>query len=203
MDELKSMLMKHFVMKDMGPLHYILGIGCIQEESRIGLTQNAYIEKLVDKYGLTEAKPVSTPSDPNVVLQKDDGFSKPVHKTMFQSLVGSLLYAALGTRPDIQYAVSNVAKYSAAPTQAHLNAAKRVLRYLKGTKNFALWYCQTDGQVIGYSDADFARNKDDRHSVSGYVFMLRCGAISCLVGEFVVIETLMNPRPETLSNNEL
>eukprot|EP00794_Sanderia_malayensis_P021173 gene21173-23248_t len=77
MDELKSMLMKHFVMKDMGPLHYILGIGCIQEESRIGLTQNAYIEKLVDKYGLTEAKPVSTPSDPNVVLQKDDGFSKP------------------------------------------------------------------------------------------------------------------------------
>eukprot|EP00794_Sanderia_malayensis_P014480 gene14480-15982_t len=111
MDELKSMLMKHFVMKDMGPLHYILGIGCIQEESRIGLTQNAYIEKLVDKYGLTEAKPVSTPSDPNVVLQKDDGFSKPVDKTMFQSLVGSLLYAALGTRPDIQYAVSNVAKY--------------------------------------------------------------------------------------------
>ena len=139
MDELKLMFMKHFIMKDMGPLHYILGIGCIQEESRIGLTQNAYIEKLVDKYGLTEAKPVSTPSDPNVTLQKDDGFSKPVNKKMFQSLVGSLLYAALATRPDVQYAVSNGAKYSAAPTQAHWNAAKRVLRYLKGTKNFALW----------------------------------------------------------------
>eukprot|EP00794_Sanderia_malayensis_P002365 gene2365-2726_t len=86
MDELKSMLMKHFVMKDMGPLHYILGIGCIQEESRIGLTQNAYIEKLVDKYGLTEAKPVSTPSDPNVVLQKDDGFSKPMIDILFPDM---------------------------------------------------------------------------------------------------------------------
>ena len=94
MDELKVMFMKHFIMKDMGPLHYILGVGCIQEDLCIGLTQNAYIEKLVDKYGLTEANPVSTPSDPNVILQKDDRFSKPVNKKMFQSLVGSLLYAA-------------------------------------------------------------------------------------------------------------
>ena len=90
---------------------------------------------------------------------------------MFQSLVGSLLYAAWGTRPDIQYAVSNVAKYSAAPTQAQWNAAKRVLHY------------QTDEQVIGYSDADFARNVDDRHFVSGYVFMLGNGAISWYSGK--------------------
>ena len=60
--ELKSMLMKHVFMKDMGPLHYILGIGCIQEESRIGLTQT--------KYGPTDAKPVTTPSDPNVTLMR-------------------------------------------------------------------------------------------------------------------------------------
>ena len=183
------MFMKHFIMKDVGPLHYILGIGCIQEESRIGLTQNAYIEKLVDKYGLTEAKPVSTPSDPNVTLQKDDGFSKPVNKKMFQSLVGSLLYAALATRSDVQYAVSNVAKYSAAPTQAHWNAAKRVLRYLKGTKNFALWYYQNNEQIIGYSDADFARNIDDRHSVSGYVFILGNGAISWYSGKQKCVST--------------
>ena len=77
--ELKSMLMKHFIMKDIGPLYYILGIGCIQEESHIGLSQTAYIEKLVDKYGLTDAKPVVTPSDPNVILLKDDGLAKQVN----------------------------------------------------------------------------------------------------------------------------
>ena len=113
---------------------------------------------------------------------KDDGLSKPVNKEMFQSLVGSLLYAALGTRPDIQCAVSNIAKYSTAPNQAHWNAAKRILRYLKGTKNLALWYYQTDEQVTGYSDANFACNVDGRHSVSGYVFMLGSGAISWYSG---------------------
>ena len=82
-----------------------------------------------------------------------------------------------------QYAVSNVAKCSAAPTQGHWNAAKRVLRYLKRTKNFVLLYYQTDEQVIGYSDVDFAHNVDGRHSVSGYVCLLRSGAISWYNGK--------------------
>ena len=108
---------------------------------------------------------------------------------MFQSLVGSLLYAALGTRPDINYAVSNVAKYSALPTQAHWNTAKRILRYLKRTKNLVLWYYQTDEQVIGYSGANFARNVDGCHSVSGCAFISGSGAISWYSGKQKCVST--------------
>ena len=85
------------------------------------MTQEMYIDKLIHKYGMAEAKHVSTPSDPNVTLMKDDGISKPVNQSMYQSLIGSLLYAALGTRHDIQFAVSALARYSANQT-SHTNS---------------------------------------------------------------------------------
>ncbi len=83
------------------------------------------------------------------------------------------MYLSTGTRPDIAFAVSNVAKFSSNPTKQHWTAVKRILRYLKGTRNFGLLY--TNGNVdefIGYSDSDWAGDLDDRKSTSGYV----CGA---------------------------
>jgi len=185
MNKTKKDLMQRFEMKDMGPLHHILGINCIQDvdNGRLGLSQELYIDKLIHKYNLTEANSVSTPSDPNVTLMKDDGVSKPVNQSLYQSLIGSLLYAALGTRPDIQFAVSAVAKYSSKPNQSHLTAALRILRYLKKTKHLILWYEQNDDKVVGFSDADYARDVDDRHSTSGYVFVLGSGAISWYSGK--------------------
>ena len=176
----KDDIMKRFPAKDLGPLHYILGIMCIQDHlnNRIGLTQEMYIDRLINRFGLTEALSVSTPSDVNVTLMKDDGISKPVDKAYYQSIVGSLLYLALATRPDIQFAVSNIAKYNANPDQSHLSAAKRILCYLKKTRSLVLWYKQSEDKLIGYSDADYARDVDDRHSTSGYVFLLGHGAIS-------------------------
>jgi Reverse transcriptase (RNA-dependent DNA polymerase) len=130
MQQLKGSLMQKFQMKDMGPLHQILGISCIQDEEhcKLGLTQEAYIDKLLNKYSL--AWPVSTPSDTNVVLMKSDEVSQPVEKSLYQSMVGSLMYVALATRPDIQFAISNVAKYSTNPDQSHLTVVKRIFRYL-------------------------------------------------------------------------
>ena len=72
-----------------------------------------------------------------VKLKKDDGFSKEVNPVTYQSIVGSLLYAAIATRPDISHAVGVVSKFCSKPTEAHLTAVKRILRYLKGTLNFA------------------------------------------------------------------
>jgi len=137
-----------------------------------------YIDKLINRFGLSDALPVSTQSELNVTLMKDDGVSKPVDKSYYQSLVGCLLYVAVASRPDIQYAVSTVAKYNANPDQSHLTAAKRILRYLMNTKDCVLWYNQN-----GYLDADYARDVDDRHSTSGCVFLFGSGAVSWYSGK--------------------
>ena len=183
MNELKVSLKERYKMKDMGELSYILGISVIQDKEKncVILHQKHYIEAILQKYGMDNAKPVATPADANVKLRKSDGVSKPVDQHTYQSMVGSLLYAAMATRPDIAQAVSAVSKFNANPDAAHLTAVKRILRYLKGTANFALKYEQSDSRaLIGFSDADWAGDQDDRHSTTGNVFLLSGGAVSWL-----------------------
>ena len=96
-------------------------------------------------------------------------------------MVGSLLYAATATRSDIAHAVGVVSKLNSKPTEAHLIAVKRILRYLKGTVNLALQYGKTsDRQLIGYSDADWAGDLDDHHSTTGNLFIMARGLIDWL-----------------------
>ena len=141
MDETKAILCDRFRMKDMGQLHYCLGISIVQnkENNTVYLHQNQYIENMLKKFNMSDSKIVSTPTDINVKLCKNDGFSQPVDKLLYQSLVGSL-YAAIATRPDISYAVGVVAQFCGSPNQSHLIAAKCILRYLKGTAQYALSY---------------------------------------------------------------
>ena len=183
MQRLKDSLKLQFKMKDMGELHYYLGVCIIQDKEgkQVYIHQGQYIEKMLKKFGQTEAKSVSTPADLNVKLQKEDGISRPVDTISYQSIVGSLLYAAITTRPDIAQAVGVVTKFCANPTQSHLTAAKRILRYLKGTGYLGLSYKKcADGNLIGYSDADWAGDVDDRHSTTGNVFLFAKGAVSWL-----------------------
>ena len=102
-----------------------------------------------------------------------------VDQVQFQSAVGSLLYLSIKTRPDITYAVSNVAKFCASPSKQHWTAVKRIMRYLKGTLSLGLLY-RKDGSsdCIGYCDADWAGDMDDRTSTSGYMFQISGAAIS-------------------------
>ena len=160
-----------------------VGVCIVQGKGRkkVYLHQGQYIEKMLKKYGQTEAKTVSTPADFNVKLQKEDSVSRPVEAISYQSIVGSPLYAAITTRPDIAQAVGVVSKFCGNPTQSHLTAAKRILRYLKGTVYLGLNYKKcADGNLIGYSDADWAGDVDDRHSISGNLFLLAKGAVSWL-----------------------
>ncbi len=103
--------------------------------------------------------------------------SRPSHLPVYDWK--SLMYAATATRPDISFAVGVLSKFNSKPSEAHLTAAKRVIRYLKGTTDIALRYSKTvDGNLTGYSDADWAGDLDDRHSTTGNLFMMAGGAIS-------------------------
>ncbi len=120
-----------------------------------------------------------TPADVNVILKRDDETSKPVDSIQYQSLVGSLLYCAIGTRPDTAQAVGAVSKFNSNPSEAHLTAAKRILRYLKGTADLTLKYEKSKANALmGYSDADWAGDQDNRHSTSGNLFLMAGGAVS-------------------------
>ena len=124
--------------------------------------------------GMNDSKPVKTPVDPGHRLVKAN---KALDQPLYQSVVGSLMYLATCTRPDIAYAVGMLARFSSKPNQSHWTAAKRVLRYLRGTVNFGILYRGESG-VLGYSDADWAGDADDRKSTSGYMFLIAGGPVS-------------------------
>ena len=143
------------------------------------IQQKQYILKLLERYGLKNSKPVATPADPNVKLRRKDGVSKAVDPVLYQSMVGSSLYAAIATRPDISQAVGVVSKYCSKSSEAHLTAVKRILHYLKSTADIAMKYKKSENtQLVGYSDADYAGDLDNRNSISGNLFHLSNGAIS-------------------------
>ena len=167
-------------MKDLGEIRYCLGVNFEVDENRINLSQKQYLLRLLEKYGLSEANTVSTPMDLNVKLVKDDKYSKSVDPILYQSMVGSLLHAARATRPDIAHTVSIVSKFNAKPSQAHLTAVKRIFRYLKGTLDVTLQYKPTGDKPLGYSDANWAGDLNDRHSTTGNVFVMSGGAVSWL-----------------------
>ena len=128
MEEVKASLATRFKMKDLGKLHYCLGITIEQADERKcpWLHQRQYISAILEKYGLSQAKPAVTPADINVKLKKDDGVSKAVDPIRYQSMVGSLLYATTATRPDIAQEVGVISKFNARPNESHLTAVKRV-----------------------------------------------------------------------------
>ena len=181
MAEVKETLAKQFEVKDLGELHHFLGMKVIQdqESGEVWIGQPAYAKSILQKFDMENAKTVNTPVDTSTKLTKGVEGSEKVDQRLYQSAVGSLLYLSIGTRPDITYAVSSVAKFCANPNKQHWTAVKRIMRYLKGTLHLGLLYCK-DGskECVGHSDADWAGDLDDRRSTSGYVFQLSGAAIS-------------------------
>jgi hypothetical protein len=178
--QIKEILSKRFNVKDMGQLHYFLGMKVVQNTSGdVWIGQPAYAADILHKFHMDDAKPVSTPVDTGCKLVKATDHCERVDQQLYQSVVGSLLYLSIATRPDITFAVNNVAKYCADSTKQHWTAVKRIMRYLKGTLNFGLCYRKSvSDQCVGYSDADWAGDVDDRHSTSGYVFLVSGSVVS-------------------------
>ena len=176
--QVKRDLCKRFKAKDMGELHHFLGMKIIQNQNtgEVWIGQPVYTQDVLEKFHMIDANPVSTPLDVSSKLMHASDDSDTVDVQLYQSAVGSLLYLSVATRPDIAFAVSNVAKYCAKPSKQHWIAVKRIMRYLKGTLNYGLRYASSHNtQCVGFSDADFAGDIDDRKSTTGYMFQM-CGA---------------------------
>lgn len=161
-----------------------MNVGCFlgveiqkRADNSIFVHQSTYAEKVLSKFNMQNCNPVSTPSDTNQPIGNFDESNASSYP--YRELIGSLMYLAVGTRPDIAHAVGIASRYLEKPTVVHEKSAKRILKYLKNTINFGILF-HSDGtyQLNAYSDADFAGDIDSRRSTTGYVFIFGGGAIS-------------------------
>jgi hypothetical protein len=180
----KEEISKHVEITDLGELHWLLGIEIKRDREKrtIHLSQRSYIDSIIRRYNLEDLKPASTPMQPGLLLSFSQTPKTTIEwarmrDTPYREAVGSLMYAALGTRPDIAFAVQSVSRYSTKFGPAHWNAVKRVFQYLKGTNHLWLSFGHADGWLTGYADAD-GNMAEDRHAISGYAFIIHGGAVS-------------------------
>ncbi|KAD6795217.1 hypothetical protein E3N88_06113 [Mikania micrantha] len=183
----KSWLGKCFAMKDLGEAAYILGIKIYRDRSRrlIGLSQSTYIDKVIRRFSMQDAKRGFLPMAHGTILNKlqcpeTEDQKRKMERVPYASAIGSIMYAMLCTRPDVSYALSMTSRYQQNPGDAHWIAVKIILKYLKRTKDMFLIYGGTDEElsVKCYTDASFQTDRDDSRSQTGFVFTLNGGAIT-------------------------
>ena len=182
--EFKSDMKKHVEVTDLGELHWLLGIEIVRNRDArtISMSQRSYINSIIHCFGLEDLKPLSLPMDPNSRLSVMQSPSTGAQYVAMQNIpyreaMGAMMYAMLGTRPDILYAVTTLSKFSSNPGLAHWEAVKRVYRYLTGTRELWLTFGGIEKELVGYADADGSMN-EDRHALLGYVFLVDGGAVS-------------------------
>ncbi|KAM3366771.1 hypothetical protein ACQJBY_015855 [Aegilops geniculata] len=174
---LQEQLSAEFSMKDLGPLHYFLGIAVTRDARGFFLSQRGYAEELLERANMVECKPVSTPVDTHSKLSATDG-SPVTDASEYRSLVGALQYLTM-TRPDIAYAVQQCCLVMHDPRAAHLALVKRVPRYLRGTTDHGLHLHRSPSlDLVAYSNDDWAGCPDTRRSTSGYAVFLGDSLVS-------------------------
>ena len=145
------------------------------------LSQPTYITRMLSRFGMQDCRPQSVPADPSAKLVPISVSDAPAGGTYpFKEAVGSLMYAANTTRPDIKYAVGQVAKFAQNPSPAHWSAVKLILSYLKGTIDYGIRFSgsSSSGVLSAYSDADYAGCLQTRRSTTGYVLLLSGGPVA-------------------------
>ena len=175
--QLKNHLFGHFQTKDLGKLRYFLGIEVAQSKEGVVICQRKYALDILEEAGMSNAKPVETPMDPNIKLFPGQG--EPLKDPgKYRRLVGRLNYLTV-TRPDISFSVSVISQFLDSPCDTHWNAAIRILKYIKGAPGQGLLYTDKGNmQVIGYTDADWAGSPIDRRSTTGYCILVGGNLIS-------------------------
>ena len=187
LQDVKSYLGRCFAMKDLGEAAYILGIKIYRDRSRrlIGLSQNAYIEKILKKYFMENSKRGTIPMQEKLKLSKSQGAETPADKERMQrvpyaSAIGSIMYAVRCTRPDVAFAQNITSRFQQNPGELHWTAVKNILKYLRNTKDMFLVYggdMKRELRVSCYTDAGYLTDADDLKSQTGYVFILNGGAV--------------------------
>jgi hypothetical protein len=179
--EIKLELANRFSMTDLGPVAFYLGMSITRDRQnrtlRIG--QQAYLSEAIRNAGVWDAICATTPMESTRLEPAEDGyFAEPGFKALYQSHVGTLMYAMLGSRPDIAFSVSCVSRYASNPTPKHMIAVLRIFKYLHGTLTHQLTYRGELSALSGYSDSDWAGDVSTSRSTSGFVFNIGSGAIS-------------------------
>jgi hypothetical protein len=177
---IKQRLSERFEMKDLGIAKKFLGMEIeYGSDGSIKIHQNQYIQQLLERHGMGECNPVTTPLDTSVKLTSINAESEAAADPQeYASIVGGLTFAAYVTRPDIACAVGQLSQFLNKPSSTHMLAAKRVLRYLQGTSTLGITYRPPPLRLQGYSDANWAGDIDTRRSTTGYIVMLNNGAIA-------------------------
>jgi hypothetical protein len=159
--ECKRKLASEFEMKDLGMMHYFLGLEVWQKPDEIFLCQGKYAVEILKRFDMMDCKSMPTPMVTNLKLLSDTS-SETVDVTMYRQMIGSLMYLT-NTRPDICFAVNTLSQYMVEPRRVHLVAAKHVLRYLKGTVDYGLRYVSDHKiRLQGYTDSDWVGSVADR-----------------------------------------
>lgn len=150
-----------------------------KDKGTIFINHKNYIRRIIKKFKMDDAKTVSTPADTHMHLSSDISNETRI-KVPYREAVGSLIFAAIVTRPDIAFGVGVVNRYLDKHDATHWSAVKRILRYLKETEHYGIMYTKTEGPNIikGFSDSDFVSDMDTRRSTTGYIFKLSNGPVT-------------------------
>lgn len=172
-------LKEDFALKDLGELHYFLGIEVNKINNGLMSSQGKYISDLLKRTNMTDCKPVNTPLSTTEKLSVHEGdLLGPHDATHYRSIVGALQYLTL-TRPDIAYSVNKVCQFLHAPTTVHWAAIKRILRYLKYTSSLGLKFNRSSSLFVSaFTNADWAGCLDDRRSTGGFAVYLGSNLVS-------------------------
>ncbi|XP_041009520.1 uncharacterized mitochondrial protein AtMg00810-like [Juglans microcarpa x Juglans regia] len=163
-------------MKDLGDLHYFLGVEVHANEKGLFLSQTKYALDLLQRASMIDTKPISTPFVIGQHLSAEGTlFSDP---TLFHSLAGALQYLTI-TRSDLSFSVNSICQYMHAPIEDHFRALKRILRYVKGTVHHGLQlHKHSTCDLLAYYDADWVGCPNTRRSTSGYAIFFGANLIS-------------------------
>ena len=167
-----------YKLTNLGPAHWLLGIKITHDlaNNSISLSQEAYIESIITRFNFNDLKPSLIPINPSAPLLKSQSPSKlediaKMKNVPYRKAVGSLMYAAMGIRLDIAFAMSTVAKFSDNPGWAHWEAVKQIFCYLLGTQKLELVYGGENRGLVGYVDAD-GMSQEHRCTIYGYIFLV-------------------------------
>jgi Reverse transcriptase (RNA-dependent DNA polymerase) len=175
----KKLFMDKWKCHDLGEVKEFLCMRIIQKGKDIHLDQRNYLDKVLERFSMTNAKSAPTPLPSNWVPQPNKGKASPELLRQYQSIIGLLLYLMIGTCPDIAFAVTRLAQFSANPFQEHFERAKYICQYLVGTRSYSLVFKHAPGKgLAAYTDSDWASDPITRRSITGYFFQLAGGPIT-------------------------
>ncbi|GKA60280.1 putative ribonuclease H-like domain-containing protein [Tanacetum coccineum] len=187
-DEFEALMKSRFQMSSMGELTFFLGLQVKQNKAGIFISQDKYVAEILKKFNLVNVKTAITPMETKVALTKDEeAVDVDVH--LYRSMIGSLMYLT-ASRPDIMYAVCVCSRFQVTPKTSHLNAVKRIFKYLKGKPHLGLWYPrESPFDLEAFSDIDYGRSNLDRKSTTGGCQFLRQRLISWKCKKQTIVAT--------------